>query len=209
MSDTTTDEIKMLEQRLAFLEDREAIRDIIYAYCRGADRCDEELLQSCYHPDAVDYHWFWNGNAHEFTKYIIPVLKQLHSSQHAITNIMIDLPVGSNKAFVESQWNVLHRIPMDAQSVIDQKLEGRYLDILEKRNGVWKILQRRVVAETYREHVNKIEKVMQLPPGHPGLAQRAPNDPVYKGFSLQEEHFKAANEIDLWEIARNQNRLSS
>jgi len=92
------------------------------------------------------------------------------------------------------------------QSVINQKLEGRYLVIFEKREGVWKILKRRVVAETYHKHFNRIEKAMPLPPSHPSLSHRAPKDPVYKGMLLEMNDFKAADEIDLWQIAYSQNR---
>jgi hypothetical protein len=206
MSTSPEDLFKKLEQRIAYLEDRESIRDVIYTYCRGADRCDAELFKSCYHPDGVDYHWFYNGNGHGLVDHVVPVLKQLESSQHAITNILIDFESGTNKAFVESQWNVLHRIPLDAQSVIDQKMEGRYLDIFEKRNGVWKILVRRVVAESFREHVNKMENAVSLPPNHPGTGLRAPHDPVYKGMALESESFGPADKIDLWETARSRHR---
>src|SRR5918994_4808595 len=96
------DNEKDLEERLAVLEAREAIRDVLYRYTRGADRVDIELFKSCYWPDAYDAHRFWNGNAHEFADWVIPMLTQLHSSQHSITNPIIEL--AGDRAFVESQW---------------------------------------------------------------------------------------------------------
>ena len=38
------------------LADREAIRDCLYRYARGMDRCDEEMLRSAYWEDALDDH---------------------------------------------------------------------------------------------------------------------------------------------------------
>ena len=62
-----------LEQRLAALEaevqerkEREAIREVIHRYCQAVDRCDLEMLKSCYWEDGYDDHGFFAGNAHEF-----------------------------------------------------------------------------------------------------------------------------------------------
>ena len=38
---------------LGDLLDREAIREVLARYCRAADRCDEDLLRTCYHRDAL------------------------------------------------------------------------------------------------------------------------------------------------------------
>jgi SnoaL-like domain len=38
------------------LADREAIRDCLYRYSRGVDRCDEDMLRSVYWEDAFDDH---------------------------------------------------------------------------------------------------------------------------------------------------------
>src|SRR5579862_3908887 len=43
------------------LADREAIRDCLYRYCRGVDRCDMELLRSAYWPGAMDTHTGFKG----------------------------------------------------------------------------------------------------------------------------------------------------
>ena len=77
--------------RLETLEAKEAIRDVMYRYARGADRADLELFKSCYWPDATDCHWFWNGNAHAFADYVIPLLREIPNSQHSITNPIIEL----------------------------------------------------------------------------------------------------------------------
>ena len=48
------------------LPDREAIRDVIHQYSRGADRRDVELMKDCYYPDGTDQHTFFSGNGWEF-----------------------------------------------------------------------------------------------------------------------------------------------
>lgn len=43
------------------MADREAIRDCLYRYARGVDRCDEELLRSAYWENAMDDHCLFVG----------------------------------------------------------------------------------------------------------------------------------------------------
>ena len=57
---------RSLEQKLQALVDKDEIRDVMYRYCRAADRCDAALFKSCYWPDARDNHGFYTGNAHAF-----------------------------------------------------------------------------------------------------------------------------------------------
>src|ERR671913_2394475 len=163
MTPTTEGTIERLERRLAVLEAREAIRDVLYLYARGADRADAELFKSCYHPDAIDCHWFWNGNAHEFADWVMPLLRQLPNSQHSITNPVIELD--GDRAFVESQWYVLHRVPLDEERFVDQQVEGRYLDVFERRGGAWKILHRRARIAGTPGHRGPI-RVVVIRSGH-------------------------------------------
>ncbi|KAF4233191.1 hypothetical protein CNMCM8980_004486 [Aspergillus fumigatiaffinis] len=200
-------ESSVIEQRLAVLEAREAIREVLYTYARAADRADLELFKSCYHADGTDCHWFYNGNAHEFANYVIPLLRKISNSQHSITNAHITL--NGNRAFVESQWYVLHRIPLDTHRLVDQQCEGRYLDMFEKRDGVWKILHRRVVCEAFREHVLPVLNGKVVPPDHPAAAKRAPHDHVYKGMSLFDEPFDPVGGVDLWDEVRQRYNVAN
>ena len=43
---------------------KQAVRDIVYRYCRGLDRMDREMALSIWHPDAmVDYGETYRGPA--------------------------------------------------------------------------------------------------------------------------------------------------
>ena len=192
-------QIAQLIERVNKLEDREAIHTVLYKYARGADRCDMKLFKSCYWDDATDFHWFFNGNAHKLADWVIPVLAEIPNSQHSITNPIIDWE--GDRAFVESQWYVVHRIPLDEKRIIDQQIEGRYVDVFEKRDGVWKIFHRRVAVEGWREHIT-----FPTPPS-PADARRFPNDSVYLGSKgLLEEVAPNMQGFDLWEDARSRHR---
>ncbi|WP_433216159.1 nuclear transport factor 2 family protein [Microtetraspora malaysiensis] len=199
-TDMNAGRIEQLERKLAEWEDRECIRDVLYRYARAADRCDLELFKSCYHPDAIDIHWFFNGNAHEFAEYVVPLLADISNSQHSITNPIIKLD--GDRAFVESQWYVLHHIPMEDGSgdFIDQQLEGRYVDVFEKRDGQWRILRRQTVVESGREFV--VPQSTDVPKDHVSVGQRAPRDLVYSGMAILDVPIIPINGADLWGAAR-------
>lgn len=152
-------------------------------------------------PDATDLHWFYNGPAHSFADYVIPLLRQIPNSQHSITNPLIDL-LDQNKAFVESQFYVLHRIPMDEGRWIDQQCEGRYLDVFEKREGEWKIKHRQMCMESLREFVVNVENGGGVKVMHPMFGQRMPEDPVYLGVEVEGMKGLTGFEVDLWGAAR-------
>src|SRR5262249_12902605 len=94
------------------LSAREAIRDVLYRYARGVDRADVDVLKSCYHPEAVDAHWTFIGNAHEFAEEILEShqMGQLPLLKHFITNIFIELD--GDRAFVESSFLCMVDLPV-------------------------------------------------------------------------------------------------
>ena len=195
-----------VEQRLAALEaelgdlrDREAIRTVIHRYCRAADRCDLEAFKACYWPDGRDDHGFFGGNAWEFCDYVIPVLRKIEASIHAITNTVIDLK--GDRAFCESQWSVVHRLRKPDGDFLDWWHQGRYLDIFEKRDGEWRILERTIASDMDRllrtKDIRAILNQGQEPtPGKTGA--RHPNDPVYKGFDIPDLVLDRPGMPDLW-----------
>jgi hypothetical protein len=48
------------------LRSKDEIRDVVLRLARGIDRCDLELLRSCYHPDAHEEHGWFSGSAWEY-----------------------------------------------------------------------------------------------------------------------------------------------
>lgn len=189
-----------LASRVEVLEAREAITEVLYRYARAVDRCDLALLKSCYWPDASDVHWFFNGTGHEFAEWVVRLLSQIPNTQHSITNPLIDLD--GTRAFVESQWYVIHRVPLADGRLVDQQIEGRFLDVFECRAGVWRIKHRQTVQEAAREHVTSYRGPVEVPPTHPRRGQRAPDDAVYRGFGLEHAQYESVPPADLWQLVR-------
>ena len=147
MSDAVAARLAALEAELKELKDREAIREGIHRYCQAVDRCDLEMLKSCYWPDGYDDHGFFAGNAHAFAEYVIPCLQAIDSSMHSITNTRFRFD--GNRCACSSQWHVVHRLAHEG-GFTDFLHDGRYLDVWEERDGEWKLLHRVIVGDADR-----------------------------------------------------------
>jgi len=197
--------LESVERELRDLRSREAIRNVIHRYCRAADRCDLEAFKACYWPDGFDDHGFFGGNAWEFCDYVIPVLRQIEASIHAITNTIIDLD--GTRAFCESQWSVVHRL-REGDGFLDFWHQGRYLDVFEERGGEWRILVRVVAGDADRLLRTRdmhaiITQALAAMGGDPADADllrgaRAPADPVAAGFDLARLAKTRTAVPDLW-----------
>ena len=133
---STTEDI---EAAVAKLEIQEALA----RYARGIDRQDVELAKSAYHPDATDEHGGpFHGNAHEVMDRVARILADQEFCRHQISNVSIQL--NGDRANVESYHFSLH-VPNGSD--VEDHVYGRYLDVFEKRDENWKILERRVVVD--------------------------------------------------------------
>jgi len=158
--------------------DCEAIRQVIYRYCRGIDRCDREALQSCYWPDAIDDHAAFVGPAGEFIELALAAVRPM-VTQHMIGNLLIESR-GPESSVVESYFQATHRLPAEARGEqMEWTLFGRYLDRFERRDGEWRILHRLVAVDH--------ERRMPVTPPDPGFQPRTdviggnkPDDPLYR-----------------------------
>jgi ketosteroid isomerase-like protein len=134
-----TDRDRQIDELLA----KQEITEVIYKYCRCMDRCDAELGRDVFHPDAmVDYGaQMYRGTGYGFIETALAAHTGMflaHSHQHG--NILIE--VDGNRAYSEIYGHVTLRRRDEDGRLIDNRNFGRYLDIWEKRDGRWKILER-------------------------------------------------------------------
>ena len=107
-----------------------------------------------YHPDATDNHGQFVGRASDFIPSAIEGLKRDLSTKHYVTNELIDL--SDDIAYVESYVLAVHHRASKEGGLINLVAAARYIDRFEKRSGVWKIADRKVVADWAR--IDPIEK---------------------------------------------------
>ena len=196
MTESVDTRLARLESELAELRDREAIREVIHRYCQAVDRCDLEMLKSCYHRDGYDDHGFFAGNAHEFAEYVIPCLERVDSSMHSITNTRFRFE--GERCATTSQWHVVHRLKQE-EGFTDFLHQGRYLDVWEKRDGEWKILHR-VIAGDFDRWVHTLDIRSQATdsPNQTLRGCRGADDPGNLWFDLLNHKPDRPAMDDLW-----------
>jgi hypothetical protein len=137
------------EARIQLILDRMAIEDCLVRYCHAIDRCDAELMRAVYWPEATDDHVHWKGNAEAFVAFAMPALKSTRDqTTHTLSNILIR--VTANDARVQSHFIAYERMRRKDGTFNDVTIGGRYLDRMEKRNGEWRISERKVVFDWWR-----------------------------------------------------------
>ena len=153
-----------METDLLDMLNKQKITEVLYRYCRGIDRGDQEMATSVWHSDGVaDYgpgvyagsgagfvDWVWKMNA----------LEQHALYQHRITNILIK--VGGNQAVSEAYFaaHILGRNEQGNPHLSNHY--GRYADEWSCRNGVWGIDRRTQIFDFFTSDL--AEPV----PGHRG-----------------------------------------
>ncbi len=129
--------------RLERLEDKQAILDCVYRYCRGIDRHDDDIIASVFHPDAVDSHGSFLGGIPEFVRFANDGhAKGTLSHTHNITCHTVE--IDGHVAHGESYVIFALRLPDEKTVHVGG---GRYIDRFEKRNGEWKISLRKLVMD--------------------------------------------------------------
>ena len=166
------------EARLQELLDREAIRDCLYRYCRGIDRCDEEALRSAYWPDATDSHGAYQGPA---TGFIDAALKKLQTAGrmvHVLGNILVELR--GDAAAAESYFVAFQEERARNGDAQETLLCGRYVDRLERRGGEWRIAARTVTYDWMRSTPLAGGLAPEVFGPRQPTGGKRPNDPIYE-----------------------------
>jgi SnoaL-like domain len=140
---TKIDDVEGLLRDVQYLKDRLAILDCVAAQARGHDRHDAELMTGAYHEDGWDeqgtavnpgpQYGEWANATHAAGS---PV-----NMHHVTTHLcQIDGDVAHAESYVMGAM-------LNHDGVTARLLCGRYLDRLEKRDGVWRIGVRRSTVE--------------------------------------------------------------
>lgn len=155
-----------LGDRLQELIDRQDILQVLHRYCRGLDRLDVELTQSCYFEDAIEDHGSFIGPAKEFIGWANTGTESFLNTHHCILNHYCE--IDGNDAHAETYYLFMgyHEKPPHLMSM------GRYIDHFQRRNGEWRIANRIAVIE---KNFSLID--------HPTLADHIPRDNSEPGIA--------------------------
>lgn len=164
-----------LGERLRELLDKEEIRQALYSYARGTDRCHRDLIEAAYHEDAWDDHGTFAGTRDAVVDTIASNRGGAADSMHHVGNVLIELL--GDAANVETYFMASQVLEVEGKTFTRMRA-GRYLDRFEKRGGRWRIARRMVVDDWSR-----LDEVVSEAPGiTPDCKQgtRDSSDPSYQ-----------------------------
>lgn len=136
-----TDELKTL------LDER-GVRKCIEHLARGEDRRDAAMISAAYWPDSVTDYGVFRGSFDEYLAWVVPGSPAIPCTQHVLGQSFITL--AGDTAKVETQVVSYHRVNMGTEER-DTVVGGRYLDVVEKRGGEWRIASRTMLYDWYHD----------------------------------------------------------
>jgi|TARA_Y100000992_G_C21265353_1_gene493676 hypothetical protein len=171
-----------IDSKIQEILDKESIRELVYTYCRAADRHDNNLMRSLYHEDAYDDHGsFFKGKAMEFIDLLPEIQKSMGILHHNVTTHNIKL--NGDRAEGETYIIAFHQV-LTEEGNYDVLIGGRYFDKYEKRNNLWKFSSRAVDADwVYVNDPSKVNLTHSMIQGaHIGSSNK--KDPSYELLKL-------------------------
>ena len=170
----------MADALLEALKSRAEIAEVVLRYVRAIDRCDEALLRSCFHADARHSHGSFEGASSDFCGLAMLLCRQVVATHHQLGPPSIEL--AGDTAFVETYFTSHHRFgevpPAGGRAHEDRFMGGRYVDRFERRDGVWKIAERRGINEWLRYEAASDRGFWDVASERRG--RRDQSDPVYQ-----------------------------
>lgn len=165
---------KSQESALADLLAKQEIAEVLYRYCQGCDRSDEAMLRGVFHDDCVTDHSGWSGKSQDWVPMALDWLKDRVAVTHAVTNPYIE--VDGDRAIMNCHFFAYNRAAKPGSDRLEEFfVKGRYIDRLEKRDGVWKI--------AHRIGIHDLERVAEVPASTNDIAGdrsgKKPDDPYF------------------------------
>lgn len=148
-----------MDQRLQNLIDRDDIHRVMLRYCRGLDRLDNEMVRSCYWPEATEDHGHFVGDIDGFIQYADGATLGFESSYHGILNHYAELD--GDDAYAETYYQFVG-VRAEAPHFMSH---GRYVDHFQRRDGEWRILNRVALVETQLD-VPEAAMAAHIPPAY-------------------------------------------
>lgn len=155
------------------------IEDCLKRYARGVDRREWGMVRDCFYDDATDHHGEFHGNGDQFVEWVRTRHADLPFSMHYLLNCIIEFHSGDSAVVETYFWATQRREEKAADGSIsgtDHEVFGRYLDRFDKREGSWRIADRKVAYDSTRQvpSTNHLRKMVGV------IGRRDRTDQIYE-----------------------------
>jgi len=147
------------------LLDKLAIRELIENWAVWRDAGYWERFRSVWHDDGFMMATWFQGSADEFIRVSRAGFERGVSILHFLGGCSIDLggAEGRERAIAQTKMTISQRAPVH-DVLVDVLCTGRFYDFLEKRDGKWGLVLRRVCYEKDRMDPVDPAKMVALDP---------------------------------------------
>jgi ketosteroid isomerase-like protein len=122
--------------------DLETLRNLGQRYARAADARDYDAVGALFHPDAVIDGLRGSSPLAEYLEMSRSTPPAYAQSMHALGEPLIELDVGADTATLDT-YAVVYQIGATSEGGGNSTLGVRYVDVVERRDGEWRIRHRR------------------------------------------------------------------
>src|SRR5262245_47279085 len=122
--------------------DLEALRNLGQRYARAVDARDYDAVGALFHPDAMIDGLRGSSPLAEYLEAARSSPPAFEQSMHVLGDPLIDLEVGADEATLDT-YAVVHQIGATREGGGNSTLGVRYVDVVERRDGEWRIRHRR------------------------------------------------------------------
>jgi hypothetical protein len=141
------DEVMNVNDVEILMAERQITR-VVLSYARAVDNLDFERLRRCFHPDArIHYGEIFSGNLDETIAWLENSLPRLQSTLHDFGAPWIELDLENGRARCETYTTNAARYPENENGEVILNVTGtRYVDVFERRDDDWRIVERRNIG---------------------------------------------------------------
>ena len=122
--------------------DLEVLRNLGQRYARAVDARDYDAVATLFHPDAVIDGLRGSASLDEYLEASRSSPPAYEQSMHVLGDPLIDLEPGADEARLDT-YAVVYQIGATREGGGNSTLGVRYLDVVERGDGEWRIRHRR------------------------------------------------------------------
>jgi hypothetical protein len=150
-----------LAATVAWLRDREQIKNLYRRYAFGVDSIDFELVRSVFHPECIVVGTLEEGSLDDYLDGLEAALHQWDATMHFMGNQYIE--IDGDRGHVET-WVVGYHMEADGSPLEHLVLGLRYQDDLVRVGDEWKIIRRETAKQW---HTGPFPRPSLGPPAYP------------------------------------------
>jgi hypothetical protein len=129
------------------IEDTRAIREVVENWALWRDAGDWERFATVWHPEAEMWATWFQGPARKFIEVSRDGFNSGVSILHFLGGFTCD--IAGHRAIAQTKMSISQRAEVHGV-LVDVLCVGRFYDFFEKRDGLWKIVRRRLIYEKDR-----------------------------------------------------------